>query len=402
MPFSHLPQLTADAIRGLDLLQCPVWVFDPGRQRHVHANPAALRLWRAPDLQSLLQRDLSDASDAIRARTKAAMSKLVRGAVVHERTTFYPLGQAITVGTVISAVMLLDGQPGMLLEGRILDVSAEEVRALEALRHTTVLVSLFDQGGAALFRNPVATAAYPGLQEFAGPFLDQAEAAAIWEQAWDGQPMSAEMQVQTAGGPRWHRIGLRRTLDPATGAQAMLVNEQDVSVAVDARLQVEHLATHDALTDLPNRTLFRRRLDAAAQSGQPFAVLMVDLDRFKAVNDTHGHAAGDAVLQAVAARLRGMIRQGDTLARLGGDEFGVLLPGVGHAPAAAHVAAALIKRVQEKCDAYGQQIQIGASIGIALHDGLGAAACLDTLVRAADRALYGAKAAGRDTYRVVV
>ena len=290
------------------------------------------------------------------------------------------------------------------MEGRVLDVPAAEVMALEAVRHTCALVSWYDAAGALAFRNPSATAVYAGAGSvgagtFAASFENPAEAAAAWKQAWDGEPALVEARVRTAAGLRWHRVSLHRVPNPATGAPSILVNEQDVSLSVAARLQVEHLATHDALTDLPNRTLFRRRMEEAARSGAPFAVLMVDLDRFKAVNDTHGHGAGDVVLQAVAARLRGSIRRTDTLARLGGDEFGVLLPGL-DATEASHMAAALIERVRESCDVGGVSVQVGASVGIALHGGLGAAPRLDDLVRAADRALYGAKSAGRNMVQV--
>ena len=392
------PILTTAAAAALDVLQRPVWVFDPVCQRHVHANPAALRLWGAATLQAFMEQDSSGTAQAMRTGTELALAD---GAVLQERVTFCPLGVPITVETVTSGVRLLNGNLGMLMEGRVLDVLAAEVMALEAVRHTCALVSWYDATGAVTFRNPSATAVYAGTRSagagtFAASFDDPAEAAAAWQQAWDGVPALVEARVWTAAGLRWHRISLRRVPDPATGAPSILVNEQDVSVSVQARLQVEHLAMHDALTDLPNRTLFRRRMEDAAQSGTPFAVLMVDLDRFKAVNDTHGHGAGDAVLQAVAARLRGSIRRTDTLARLGGDEFGVLLPGL-DAAAASRMAAALIARVQEECDVGGFAVQVGASVGIALHGGSGAALALDDLVRAADRALYGAKSAGRNT-----
>ena len=152
---------------------------------------------------------------------------------------------------------------------------------------------------------------------------------------------------------------------------------------------LRHQATHDALTGLPNRVLLDERLGAALAAG-PLALLLLDLDRFKEVNDTFGHPRGDELLAEVAARLRGVTREADTVARLGGDEFAVLL--LGGAEADARAAARAIRATLEAPIAVaGQPVQVGASIGVALapaHGGDGA-----TLLRRADVAMYAAKRA---------
>ena len=130
-----------------------------------------------------------------------------------------------------------------------------------------------------------------------------------------------------------------------------------------------------------------------------FAILIVDLDRFKPVNDVHGHAAGDDVLREIATRLGGLARKGDTVARLGGDEFGVILECVSpeEPPAAAVLADRIIASVEQPISVGDQYVDVGASIGIAIcpTDGTDP----ETLLRAADMAMYRAKEEGRGSYR---
>jgi len=157
---------------------------------------------------------------------------------------------------------------------------------------------------------------------------------------------------------------------------------------------VRHQATHDALTDLPNRAFLHERviatLDAAAPSARSLALLLLDLDHFKEVNDTFGHEQGDALLREVAARLRGAVRVGDTVARLGGDEFAVLLPGA-DAAGATRVVADLHAALDTPLQVEGQALRVGASVGIALGPVHGADG--PTLLRRADVAMYVAKRA---------
>lgn len=166
----------------------------------------------------------------------------------------------------------------------------------------------------------------------------------------------------------------------------------DATAERERIVALEQRALHDVLTGLPNRTLFEDRLERALalalREGTKVAVLFIDLDGFKAVNDTFGHQAGDALLREVARRLEGRLRRSDTVARLGGDEFALVLPRADVAGArvvAGEIAAALA----EPIDALGYQAQVGASIGIAVapDHGLDVA----TLVRCADLAMYQAK-----------
>jgi diguanylate cyclase (GGDEF)-like protein len=163
---------------------------------------------------------------------------------------------------------------------------------------------------------------------------------------------------------------------------------------------VAHLAHHDALTNLPNRVLFRDRLQQAiarVRRGEVIALHYLDLDRFKPVNDSFGHAAGDALLRAVADRLRASARDTDTVARLGGDEFVIIQVGIKEAAEAAILARRVIDTVTAPCDLVGHTITPGTSIGIALAPSNGADP--EELLKKADQALYQCKGHGRGGYR---
>jgi diguanylate cyclase (GGDEF)-like protein len=157
----------------------------------------------------------------------------------------------------------------------------------------------------------------------------------------------------------------------------------------------EHQALHDALTDLPNRSLFQDRLHhavaAAERTDEPFAVALMDLDRFKEINDTLGHHHGDLLLREVANRLRGTLRAVDTVARLGGDEFAFLLHGVANEAAAKEVAEKLHASLEQPFDVLGTPLEIEASLGVALYPS--DADDPATLLQRADVAMYAAKRA---------
>jgi diguanylate cyclase (GGDEF)-like protein/PAS domain S-box-containing protein len=176
----------------------------------------------------------------------------------------------------------------------------------------------------------------------------------------------------------------------------------DISDRKRAEEQIEFHAYHDVLTHLPNRKLFTDRLtqsvSRARRSGKPLAVMFVDLDHFKSINDTLGHEAGDELLLEMAHRLRANVRDDDTVARLGGDEFTIILAELRQPEDAVSVAEKLIKAVEQPLVIGGTLIEVSASIGIALFPNDGADA--ESLLRNADSAMYRAKEAGRNTYQL--
>jgi diguanylate cyclase (GGDEF)-like protein/PAS domain S-box-containing protein len=176
---------------------------------------------------------------------------------------------------------------------------------------------------------------------------------------------------------------------------------QDVTLRREQEARIEHLAYHDALTGLPNRMLVADRLALALAHAQRLqrevAVLYLDLDRFKVVNDSLGHLAGDALLREVARRLRAVLREEDTVARVGGDEFQIVLGEVEGVAGAAHVAEKLMQSLSSPFLLDGHEVHVSGSLGISLYPRDGASA--ELLLKYADTALYEAKAEGRNAYR---
>jgi diguanylate cyclase (GGDEF)-like protein len=168
-----------------------------------------------------------------------------------------------------------------------------------------------------------------------------------------------------------------------------------------ANESLQHQATHDALTGLPNRYLLSERIqhaiDASEHAQSRFALYFIDLDGFKAVNDSLGHSVGDRLLKEIANRLRAMIRKEDIVARLGGDEFVVMIEKIPDATAAAHIAEKLFDCFKSEFDLDDSCMSISASIGISLYPDNGET--IDTLLSHADAAMYEVKASGRNSYR---
>ena len=202
----------------------------------------------------------------------------------------------------------------------------------------------------------------------------------------DGADVPVELiqRVVDVGGKPHHAVAIR-----------------DLRARKEAERSIQFLAHHDPLTGLPNRASFHKKLDhevaAALNSGQRLAVLFLDLDRFKEVNDLFGHAVGDRTLQAAAARVGGTLDGNQVLARLSGDEFAIILPGLSNPAAAGRVAETILEALQAPIESIDADHPIGGSIGIAV--------CPDdardrhTLLSHADTALYRAKNEGRGTYR---
>lgn len=175
----------------------------------------------------------------------------------------------------------------------------------------------------------------------------------------------------------------------------------DISESKANEGRINYLAHYDQLTDLPNRTLINRRIKKAVEkariNNQGLAILFMDLDHFKEVNDTLGHPVGDLLLQAVGQRLKARLREQDTLGRLGGDEFLAILDHAANTDASGTVAEKIIHSLIQPFELEGHQIQIGVSIGIAIFPQDGNTA--DELIKNADIAMYRAKDSGRNTFR---
>lgn len=194
---------------------------------------------------------------------------------------------------------------------------------------------------------------------------------------------------------RWIRTTDRRTSDGGFASVQI-----DVTEIKALEQQMRHMALHDELTGLANRRLFAEQgghvLATAQRNGSPCSLLYIDIDRFKAINDSHGHSTGDALLAAVAGRMRARLRASDLIARFGGDEFVVLLPSTGKSQAG-QVAQTLIEVLSEPFQLGEVRLPVSASIGVA--DFPDTAQDLEGLLSKADEGLYRAKKEGRNRWR---
>lgn len=227
--------------------------------------------------------------------------------------------------------------------------------------------------------------------------------AALWRTLHAGQEFRGLLVNRRKNGELFHE---EKSIRPLFGPDGRITHflscGRDVSAQVAALARLERAATHDALTELPNRALFDERLGAAIRrvrdGGAGFAVALIDVDRFKQINDSHGHAAGDSVLQAVARRLLQAVRKSDTVARLGGDEFALLLEGNGSADDAAPVLDTIVGAFAPAVTHGDERVFTSVSIG----------ACIDLtgelepqqLLERADAAMYQVKRDGGSGYRI--
>jgi diguanylate cyclase (GGDEF)-like protein/PAS domain S-box-containing protein len=220
--------------------------------------------------------------------------------------------------------------------------------------------------------------------------LQSAEGLFKDEHIWESQGM----------GPRYitsRRLGIR----DATGEPRYIINVvDDVTERRLANERIAHLAHYDALTDLPNRVLFREQIERElhkAAHGERFALLYIDIDEFKGINDSLGHHVGDELLKAVATRIKDCLKPGDLIARLGGDEFAVIQTAISSRTDVVAFVARLYEAIRQPYQCLGHHLTTDASIGIALAPQDGTE--LDQLIKHADLAMYGAKAEGRRTHR---
>jgi diguanylate cyclase (GGDEF)-like protein/PAS domain S-box-containing protein len=198
--------------------------------------------------------------------------------------------------------------------------------------------------------------------------------------------------------PAWQHVCVVR--DESGQVTHHVLTFSDIGQIRAAEAHIHHLAFHDALTGLGNRYLLSQRLAdeirRAGRSGHRLALLFIDLDNFKLINDTHGHAAGDELINAVAQRITTHLRASDLAVRLGGDEFVILVPDLSRIEDAALVAQKLLDELSEPVALRGDMLRVGASIGIAIHPDNGDSS--EALMQAADSAMYGAKERGRHRY----
>lgn len=284
------------------------------------------------------------------------------------------------------------------LAATVFDNSVEAIMITDAQRRILSVNKAFTdltgfQVGLVIGQTPaMLSSSRQGLAQYDSIWREAAEKGSWQGEVWQRRRDGSEF-------PEWLSIGVVR--DRANVLSNFVAVFYDITERKANEARIAFLAHHDPLTALPNRTLFQDRLEQALaraeRSGSVAALLFLDLDRFKTINDSLGHLAGDRLLQAVAERLQHCVRDTDTICRQGGDEFIIVLPEVADTEVPARIAEKIQRRLAEPFEIDGHVLGTSFSIGIAVYpdDGLEA----DALMKNADTAMYHAKESGRNTYR---
>jgi diguanylate cyclase (GGDEF)-like protein len=385
---------------ALEQLRIPVWLLDVTTLRFVWANAEALKLWNSPGLEELRQRDLSaDITPTVRERLEQHRDDL-KTAVdsIAEHWTFFPKGQPQSWECVLTCFDMDEGEPLLqvhaLSENKNSDI--DTLYRANALLHTSVLVSVYASDGELVYSNPVARSVLgPTRMQLADHFCEPDDWIRVQEQLGLHGRNSIEAQVQTREGKAWHSLTLEICPDPVNGESTILVSEFDISERRDAQQRVHELAYIDTLTALPNRTWLNMALsdliESAWENNTRFGVFFLDLDRFKVINDSLGHAVGDQLLAAVANRLAISVGERHLVARLGGDEFMVVVKDSCDEKVLA-VANNIVDILQVPISIGEHDLIATPSIGISYYPDHGTDQ--SSLMRSADLAMYAAKANG--------
>ena len=325
----------------------------------------------------------------------------------------------ISAGVVLGLVALLrmnlarQEAERVVQEALVTDAQREaalsQQRFMAAFTHAAIGMAIVRHGGAVLQVNQAlcTLVGRTGAEMVGRPFvqlLHEGDAAQFLRQAravldTPDEAFSMEVRTLSAGGTElWVAVHCSRYEDPGGNGHCLIYQLHDITSRHLAESRLHHIAYHDGLTDLANRNCFHERLEVAVErtrldAEQRFAVLFLDLDRFKMVNDSLGHMAGNQLLHEVAQRLRACVRPIDLVARLGGDEFAILLESLHDPESGLRLAQRVLDMLSQPLSINGTEVVPGASVGITFSD-LGYRT-VDEVLRDADLAMYEAKAGGR-------
>ncbi|WP_350335027.1 putative bifunctional diguanylate cyclase/phosphodiesterase [Coralliovum pocilloporae] len=396
-------QALSARLRLLEDSVIPVWVFDIDKGHVCWTNDKALTLWNAETREDLLARDMgSEMSPTVSRRLKQYQQDFHDGATFSELWTLYPGGEPVTVRCMFRGVLLDDGRMAMLCEAIAEDSQTPDVlRSAQALLHTRAMISLFDEHGELLYENPAARQSRAdNTKTLTSRLIRSSDKRGLTSALKRRGERCFSARVQTTDGVRTHEIDARMSRDSVTGEPAILVTEVDVTEREAAEQKIAYLAHHDILTGLYNRTYLTQEmnaiLDRADEDQKKVALLFIDLDRFKHINDSLGHAVGDELLVMVSRRLRSCVRKTDVLARLGGDEFVVLLTDIDEHSNASQVANSILAALARPMTIGERDLQVTPSIGISLYPNDGEN--IDEMLKNADLAMYESKDGGRNQY----
>ena len=379
----------------------------------ITANPTLARILGYDSVSELLERNL--ATDIYFDREMR--ERIVREHVATRKAGDYEIQWKRKDGTPVwvqlNAHAIADETHGVYFEGFVYDIT-ERKSAEEMLRNQSAAMTASMDGIAILDRHLRFSYVNDAMAKLFGYGQPESMSGHPLRDLYDseeGDRLLAQIIPQVRDRGRWRGEAKGRRRDGISFPQeislttldggGMVCVVRDITERTYAEEQIKHLAYHDALTGLPNRLLFKDRLTVALSHAQRdrtrLAVLFLDLDRFKVINDSLGHNIGDQLLQAVATRVQSCVRESDTVARLGGDEFTLLLP-LSRSDDAAPVAQKILEAIRYPFHIEGREFFITTSLGISLYPEDGTDA--ETLIKNADTAMYQAKELGRDNYQL--
>ncbi|WP_299771098.1 diguanylate cyclase [uncultured Pseudoteredinibacter sp.] len=376
----------------LDALKSAVWVYDVHNYRIHWANAAALRLWESKDLAELTSRDFRPGSSAAVQQTLCSyLDEFKRGRVIDRWWQISPNNIDKRVHCRFSGVFTAPGHMSMLVEG----LHSELLQGNHS-DYGAVMICLFDESGAIKSANPPFEQQFgisvPNLHSIVN---DEFELSTLLNIECGA---NQEFLLGTQTGPRWHSVELRKHSDAELdhNSQASYsLTLLDIHDRKLVELKNAAAAETDALTGLYNRRGIIRKLASRVDKG--CIIFFIDLDDFKPINDTYGHAVGDEVLCQVAKVLRYEIHQSAICARLGGDEFILAVPGAQSGIDPSAIAELIIQQLTKPFIGSKQRsLQVTASVGSATMPGH--AENIDTLLQKADAAMYLAKQRGRNRH----
>lgn len=384
----------------LSSLQVPLWVFDAAQMRVVWANNTALDYWCAQDSEELLTRDMSlGVPETTRSRLQESIRQCYdTGSAVTELWTLDEGGSAPRTGELSLTRFPVGDNHQTVLMQLITDFSDTDEPLLlgnTALNHTAAMISLYDTEYTLLYANPAAqrtlTERCLTLEE---RLVNDTDIYMIQELLETQDSCTVELEVQTVEGPRWHSMVIRLVPQAVTGEEALLVTATDSTERRHAQQVAYKLAYTDSLTGLPNRAAMSIYLDELlseeSKHSARFGLFFLDLDRFKIINDSLGHAVGDQLLVEVAHRLKKSAGAHGMVSRLGGDEFVAIINGQTDIDHLRDMAQAVLLAMSDPLQLADQNLRILPSIGICRFPEDG-----DTvaeLMEHADAAMYLAKA----------
>lgn len=417
--YNHLVHIAShDALRLYELIPNVVWVFDLDKHGWWWGNSAAINFWGLDSLQDLIDKDLSGDTQGARDRTQQTFELAVRDGLTVDPWTTYPNGKPKTLLMMHRAVLLGPekhrGIIAFINEEVNMGEQPENLLLMEAMRYTRVPATTFTLEGMMVVENPAATESYPPARfsqaaecPFVARFADPEEGRACLQRVQAGEEGRWDFIMQTSIGRRRHSLDIRRTRHPLNGEFLFLVVEYDfteryeaLEAVEEARVRLHDMAMKDALTGVHSLHYMQEAVQteiAHAERHQHRLWLMfIDLDGFKGVNDSLGHAAGDAVLCEVAQRIQSVVRAEDLLARIGGDEYVVLLSHDHSEADTTEVARRILEALEQPIAFGSHEASVSASVGIARYPEDGRD--LDALLKAADRAMYHVKNSGKNGF----